>query len=163
METMMLVLRGYESKDLDAIHALDVQCFEQPFRFSRPAMQKFAEAKKARVVVAESDGALAGFGILHIESYPEGSVGYIVTLDVALDQRREGVGKSLIQEMEKQSLAAGCDVFALHVYTQNVTAIGFYERLGFVYSHTAAGFYGEGLDAAVYQKELAAAMGSNSK
>jgi ribosomal-protein-alanine N-acetyltransferase len=145
MDMSMLVLRGYEKEDLAALHALDVQCFKQPFRFSRAAMQKFAEAKKARVVIAEEDGALVGFGVLHIESYPESAVGYIVTLDV---------GKTLMLEMERQSLAAGCDVFALHVFTGNVSAIGFYERLGFVYSHIAEGFYGKGIDAAVYQKEL---------
>jgi ribosomal-protein-alanine N-acetyltransferase len=154
MDMSMLVLRGYEKEDLAALHALDVQCFKQPFRFSRAAMQKFAEAKKARVVIAEEDGALVGFGVLHIESYPESAVGYIVTLDVAVEQRKKGVGKTLMLEMERQSLAAGCDVFALHVFTGNVSAIGFYERLGFVYSHIAEGFYGKGIDAAVYQKEL---------
>jgi ribosomal-protein-alanine N-acetyltransferase len=148
-------LREYRVDDLDAMVALDDLCFEVPFRFSRSAMRKFAEAKKARVVIAESDGALVGFAVLHIESYPEGSVGYIVTLDVAAEQRKKGVGKRLMVEMERQSLAAGCDVLALHVFTGNVAAMGFYERLGFVYSHVAAGFYGKGIDAAVYQKELA--------
>jgi len=45
--------------------ALDDVCFEASFRFSRSSMRRFAEAKKARVVVAEEDGELAGgvFGV----------------------------------------------------------------------------------------------------
>ena len=59
-------LRGYQADDLDAMHALDVVCFERPFRFTRGAMRRFAEAKKARVVVAEEGDALVGFVILHV-------------------------------------------------------------------------------------------------
>jgi len=67
---------------------LDEVCFEEPFRFTHSAMQRFAESRKARAVIAESDAALAGFAILHVE----GTVGYIVTLDVAEDFLWQGAG-----------------------------------------------------------------------
>ena len=73
----MIQLRGYEPRDLDTMFRLDEACFEEPFRFTRLAMQRFAESREARVVIADSDGNLAGFAILHVE----GRVGYIVTLD----------------------------------------------------------------------------------
>ena len=40
------------------------------------------------------------------------------------------------------------------VFTGNATAIRFYERRGYIFSHRAASFYGRGTDALVYHKEL---------
>lgn len=151
-----MILRGYEPGDLDAMHALDVVCFERPFRFSRSAMRRFAEAKKARVVVAEIDDALAGFCIVHIEQAEHGSAAYIVTLDVAPEHRRKGIARALLLQSEMLSADAGCSMMALHVFTGNTEAVRFYEGAGFVRSHRVSGFYGDGIDALVYHKVLAA-------
>jgi ribosomal-protein-alanine N-acetyltransferase len=148
-----MILRGY---DLDAMHALDIVCFERPFRFSRSAMRRFAEAKKARVVIAEAENALAGFCIVHMEQAEHGRAAYIVTLDVAPEQRRKGIARALLLQAEARSTEAGCTMMALHVFTGNPSAIRFYESVGFLRSHTVAGFYGEGIDALAYHKALAA-------
>lgn len=151
-----MVLRGYEPGDLDAMHALDCVCFERLFRFSRGAMRRFAEAKKARVVIAAIDSTLAGFCIVHIEQAEHGRAAYIVTLDVAPDQRRKGVARSLLSEAERLSAEAGCTMMALHVFTGNAEAVKFYESVGFMRSHRVGGFYGGGLDALTYHKAIAA-------
>jgi [ribosomal protein S18]-alanine N-acetyltransferase len=148
-------LRGYLPGDLDAMHALDVACFERPFRFTRAAMRRFAEATKARVVIADGGERLVGFVILHVERSGDERVGYVVTLDVAAEQRRRGVARALMQEAERQAVAAGCSMMALHVFTGNAAAIGFYESAGFERSHRVRGFYGDGLDAIVYHCVLA--------
>jgi len=148
----VIQLRGYVPRDLDAMFRLDEVCFEEPFRFTRSAMQRFAESSKARAVIAESDAALAGFAILHVE----GSVGYIVTLDVAEDFRRQGLAQRLMQAMEWQAVEAGCAVVGLHVFVGNEAAIRFYERVGYERTGDVPGFYGEGLDAWAYRKKLGA-------
>jgi len=127
----VIELRGYDARDLDAMFRLDEECFEEPFRFTRSAMRQFAESRKARVVIAESVGALAGFAILHAE----GRVGYIVTLDVAAED-------------------AACAVVGLHVFVGNEAAIRFYERVGYERVGDVPAFYGDGLDAWVYRKKL---------
>jgi [ribosomal protein S18]-alanine N-acetyltransferase len=147
-------LRGYEPGDLDAMFALDVVCFEEPFRFSRAAMKRFAGARNARVVVAEMEGKLAGFCILHVEQSGEERAGYIVTLDVEPELRRHGLGRWLMLAVEELGLAAGCVAAGLHVFTGNDAAIRFYEGLGYVRSRLAKGFYGRGADAWVYWKRL---------
>jgi ribosomal-protein-alanine N-acetyltransferase len=143
-------LREYETHDLDPMFQLDVACFEEPFRFTNTAMRRFAESRKARVVIAESDGTLAGFAILHLE----GRVGYVVTLDVAEKCRRRGLAGQLMQAMEQQAADAGCAVVGLHVFVGNDGAIRFYEREGYVRVGDVQGFYGEGLDAWVYRKAV---------
>jgi ribosomal-protein-alanine N-acetyltransferase len=160
---MEIALRGYRESDLEAMYALDVACFARPFRFSRSAMRRFATAKKARVAIAEGSDGLAGFGILHIESMElengkSGRAAYVMTLDVDPGYRRVGLGRRLMAAMEAQAQADGCAEMVLHVFTGNVEAIRFYERVGFNRSHRAEGFYGAGLvgprDAWVYRKRI---------
>jgi len=146
----VIELRGYAAHDLDAMFRLDEACFAEPFRFTQAAMRRFAESRKARVVIAEADGALAGFAILHVE----GSVGYVVTLDVAEGFRRQGLARQLMYAMENEASEAGCAVVGLHVFTGNEGAIRFYERAGYERAGDVPGFYGEGLDAWAYRKKL---------
>jgi ribosomal-protein-alanine N-acetyltransferase len=150
------VLRSYRQTDLEAMYALDVICFERLFRFSRAAMRNFAEARNARVTVAERDGQLAGFCILHVEDTEVGRVGYIVTLDVAPAHRRLGVASQLMQAALEQSIGEHCVAIMLHVYTGNADAIRFYQRAGFSFVRLEPMLYGSGLDAQVWQKELVA-------
>lgn len=151
---MEIALRSYRAQDLDAIYALDRVCFEPQFRFSRSAMRRFAQAHRARVIIAEEGGTLAGFGILHIEGAERSRAGYIVTLDVDPRYRRLGLGGRLMAAMEEQAQAAGCGLLVLHVFTGNAAAIRFYENRGFSRLHVVPDFYGEHLDAWVYRKPL---------
>src|ERR1700754_5167433 len=97
-------LREYNNSDLQAIFALDVECFEPPFRFSERAMRQFAEARNAITLVAEDEAAneIAGFCIAHVERARKGLVAYIVTLDVALEYRRRGLARQMIQSIAQQ-------------------------------------------------------------
>jgi ribosomal-protein-alanine N-acetyltransferase len=136
------------------MYALDVVCFEKPFRFTRGSMRRFAEAKKARVVIAEESDVLVGFVILDIEETEYGRVGYINTLDVAPELRRRGIAGVLMSEAERQAQMDGCTALVLHVFTGNEAAIRFYAGMGYVRSHREEGFYGPGVDAWEYHKLL---------
>jgi len=149
-----VTLRGYRAKDLDAMHALDVVCFEEPFRFSRAMVKDSAEAKGAHVVVAELGAKLAGFAVLQVERLSRTKVGYVVTLDVEPKLRRHGIARRMMLRLEEEAIAAHCAAMLLHVYVGNEGAIGFYESLGFSRVDVARSFYSSGLDAWVYRKEL---------
>lgn len=149
-----VTLREYRSGDFETMFALDEICFSPAFRFSRAAMRKFAEAKRARVVVAERAGKLVGFCIVHVE---RGGVGYVVTLDVAPAERRGGLARRMLAELEERVRAEGGGVMVLHVSVENAGAVRFYEALGYECAMTEEGFYGEGLDAWVYRKGLSEA------
>jgi ribosomal-protein-alanine N-acetyltransferase len=151
-----MTLRPYKPSDLDALYALDVVCFDPPFRFTRSAMRRFAEARRAHSTLAEDAGQLLGFCITHVQTARGLRGAYIVTLDVAPSHRRQGLARVLMQAAEQQAIAANCTQLALHVFTGNAAAIAFYEQLGFTPSHRESGFYGMGLDAFVYRKQLSA-------
>ncbi len=148
--------RGFRAGDLDAMFALDELCFEGPFRFSWSMMRRFAEAKKALVVVADEDG-LAGFCIVHVERAEGVRVGYVVTLDVAERWRRKGIAAELMRRVEMDSRDAECEAMILHVSTGNAAAICFYQRCGYERVGREARFYGAGGDAWIYRKLLTVA------
>jgi [ribosomal protein S18]-alanine N-acetyltransferase len=146
-------LREYRAGDLEAMYALDVACFAEPFRFSKRAMRGFAEARGSAAVIAEAgDGAdaeLVGFCVAQLE----GDIGYVVTLDVAESWRRRGLARRLMEKTEARMRAAGALGMGLHVSVENAGAIGFYEGLGYARVGGVKRFYGRGGDAWVYRKE----------
>lgn len=153
-----IALRDYREQDLEEMIRVDEICFAADFRFDQAAMSAFVEAKNAAAVVAETGGGkMAGFVIAHLERARAGLRGYIVTLDVLPEYRREGLGARLIQEMERRVYAGGARWIDLHVFTGNDSAIRFYERMGYKRTDRQEGFYGAyGLDAFAYCKALAA-------
>jgi ribosomal-protein-alanine N-acetyltransferase len=143
-------LREYRTGDWEAMYALDVICFEPPFRFSRRAMRRFAEADNAVTVLAEVEEKLAGFCVAHLEE----QVAYVVTVDVQPEWRRRGLAARLMTETEVRARSLGAQSMALHVFTGNSGAIRFYERLAYEQIGMAEGFYGQNLNALVYVKRL---------
>jgi ribosomal-protein-alanine N-acetyltransferase len=157
MNTAEIVLREYKEADLEAMFQLDEVCFAAEFSFDLESMKAFAGARNAIAVVAENmGGTIVGFVIAQVERTVAGRRGYIVTLDVAPDCRRVGLGLRLMMEAEQRVVAAGARWMDLHVFTGNIAATRFYERLGYVRVATRLRFYGaDGLDAFAYRKELA--------
>ena len=153
-KTADIALRKYERRDLEAIVALDAECFAPPFRFSRAAMQRFAEAENAWSVVAEAEGELSGFCIVHLEVAETVDVGYVVTIDVAEGFRRKGIGERMLAEGEAWVRRSGGVGMMLHVFVKNAGAVRFYERLGYRRVGGQRGFYGPGIDAAMYWREF---------
>ncbi len=149
-------LRAGRAADIPAMFALDLVCFEEPFRFDLKSMRRFALRAGAIVVVAKATGELAGFVIVHLE---RGRLAYVVTLDVAPEFRRRGLARALMAEAESQARNTGADRMGLHVFPGNSAAIAFYERLGYERKDLDESFYGEGLGAFVCLKDLAPRLG----
>ena len=126
------------------------------------AMRRFAEAGNAllRVACGVDEGTAAerivGFCIVHLEQTRRGTVGYVVTLDVAPAWRGRGIARALLAELEREAAQAGARAMSLHVFTGNARAIQLYERLGYQSGRTQGSFYGTGLDARVYSRPLMA-------
>jgi ribosomal-protein-alanine N-acetyltransferase len=153
-----ICFRDYRATDLEAMFQLDEACFAEEFRFDRESMREFAEEQNAVVRIAEKgSGEIAGFVIVHVERVVTGWRAYVVTLDVAAECRQKGLARRLMREVEACATVTGVRWMQLHVFTGNVGAIRFYERLGYQRISLKRGFYGEaGLDAFVYGKDLQA-------
>lgn len=149
-----MYVRPFQSADLDALHALDVLCFAEPFRFSRRVMEHLVETPYARTIVAEDEGQIAGFVIVHMEHWAHELIAYIMTLDVAPQQRRHGLATEMMQRADDIAREANVDALALHVWVENEGAIRFYERIGYQRAGRVEHFYTGSRDAWLYRKPL---------
>ena len=152
--TNQILYRGYSPTDLPALVQLDEACFDPPFRFSTPTMRRFVEAENAWITIAEENGILAGFCILHRERADSMDIGYVITIDVAELYRRQGIGERMLIDAEPWVRRFNGAGIMLHVFIGNPAAIRFYEKLGYTRLGIQRGFYGGTLDAALYWKEL---------
>ncbi len=152
----MIHLRGIERTDLDALFALDHECFRVGIAYSRADLRYYLSHPRSFSVLAEDSAkCIVGFAIA--ESYLEEGrrIGHIVTIDVAPAARRQGLGRMLMEAMLDHLCAADAVTVRLEVAIDNVDAQAFYERLGFVKTGRIRGFYLGTLDALTMKKPLA--------
>jgi ribosomal-protein-alanine N-acetyltransferase len=146
-----LSVREVIPADLEALYLLDQVCFEPGIAYSRGELRRFLAIATARGVVAEDDGALAGFAIGYLSGR---RTAHVVTLDVRPGHRRTGLGRTLLEELLARLIGAGATRGRLEVSTENAGAIAFYEKLGFQTTHRLPDYYGPGRHAYEMEKPL---------
>ena len=100
---------------------------------------------------ASADGSVGGFIVAEADN--RGS-GHIITIDVVKAARRSGVGSLLLQAAEDRLRAARCRSVELETAVDNVSALSFYKRHGYSVIKIFPGYYSNGVDALVLQKDL---------
>ncbi len=144
-------VREAVAEDVDAIHSLAVELAatvgDSPPRLEevRSRLVELLEEPRARVLVAEDERVV---GVASLWLKPDLAHGDTVievpTLVVAEGSRREGVGKLLMEEVQRLGAENGADLIELVATTQNVAAREFYRTLGFVETdHVTLEFVGD--------------------
>jgi len=92
----------------------------------------FGDKPAAEVVLAEAEGAVAGFALFFTNfSTFLGRPGlYLEDLFVRPAWRGQGLGKALLEHLGALAVARGCGRFEWSVLDWNQSAIDFYERMG---------------------------------
>ena len=148
-----LRVREATAKDVKTIHALAgelagiVGDSSPALEAVRARLSELLEEPRARVLVAEDeDGAVVGMASLWIK--PDLAHGDTVvevpTLVVAEGSRRGGVGKLLMEEIQKLAAENDANLIELVATPGNVPARDFYKSLGFVETdHVTLEFVGD--------------------
>jgi ribosomal protein S18 acetylase RimI-like enzyme len=103
------------------------------------------------VAVARESDRVAGFGIMR---YGDDEA-HLDLLAVSCRHRREGIGRRLVEWLEKPALVAGISAVFLEVRGSNHGAQAFYARLGYRQVAQIAGYY-QGRESAIRMgRELA--------
>lgn len=147
-------IRAYAEADFEALYALEQECFVPPFRFSRRYMRAQAAARNARCLVAESEGAMLGFGIVSWSRHRGLIAAYLETLEVAHAARGKDMGRALLLALEAAAREAGAVCVGLHVDAANAAAIHLYESAGYQCQGRKERFYPEGRAALMYSRSL---------
>lgn len=148
--TERLTLRDYRPEDFEALLTLDQVCFPAEVACLNADMKAAVESEQALCLVAERVAVgIAGFVLA---STRQQQVGHVVTLDVAPQVRRAGIGERLMREAERRLGERGIWRLRLEVGASNVAAQRLYEKLGYKQTGFIQHYYGDGGDAWVMEK-----------
>ncbi len=144
-----------ERSDIEALYQLDQRCFEPEIAYSRAELLGFLSLRQRIALLAEStSGAVVGFIIAEARRRGEHRVGHIVTIDVAVQMRRKGLGRALLFAVEKRLREMGAGRVRLEVAVDNQGAQAFYELEGYERIGRIEDYYLGRIDAYVMEKRL---------
>ncbi len=136
-------VRPMASADLEAVWQLENQCFSDSW-----SMKLLADGLKGRYDrfwVAEMGGQICGYANLRIIA----GEGEIERIAVDSRFRRQGIGRKLMDKMEKSAAAEGVTDMTLEVRESNMAARKLYESFGFAEEGRRKGYYHNPLEDAV--------------
>lgn len=138
-----------QNSDLDQVHKLEAQLFPNPW----PKAFFVTDLNLPQCVglVVECDAMLVAYAMASLN---DGTC-HVTNVAVAQDHQRQGLGSRLILMIEAEARRTKCLNAYLEVRTDNKKAIAMYETLGYIITATRNGYYIDGGDAFVMEKELA--------
>jgi [ribosomal protein S18]-alanine N-acetyltransferase len=168
-----VLLRPARPHDFERLWTLDQQCFPPGIAYSRPELAAYMAARQSFTLIAELvsplghgppgensgletlpiSGGEARVGFLVAEICRRG-IGHIITIDVAAEARRFGVGSKLLLAAEQKLRGARCRAVRLEAAVDNLAALSFYKRHQYAVVTTVPRYYSNGVDAFVFEKNL---------
>ncbi|MGE5176840.1 MAG: GNAT family acetyltransferase [Hyphomicrobiales bacterium] len=123
-----LSIRPYEDRDEEAVIALWGRCrLLRPWNDPRKDIARKKRVQPELFLVGTIDGAI----VATVMGGYEGHRGWVNYLAVDPGARRHGLGRDMMDAVERGFRAAGCPKMSLQIRRDNPEAIAFYERIGF--------------------------------
>lgn len=118
--------------------------YELGWDYTPDKITRLIQNKDKNVIVAREDRQLVGFGIM---TYREEQAN-LDLLAVRFRYRYQGIGRQIVQWLEKVALTAGIVTIYIQVREINTGAIKFYQKLGYKIVDERRGYY-RGVETAV--------------
>lgn len=144
-------IRPGGSDDIPALLALERAAFATD-RLSRRSFQHLLTRGHAIHRVAEADGALIGYAIVLLHAGT--SLARLYSFAVHPDHQGLGVGRRLLEEVERCAVEDGCAFMRLEVRPDNVAAIERYRAAGYREFGSYPDYYDDHSAALRMQKRL---------
>ena len=120
-----MLVRRMAEEDTAKVARIEKECFSQPW-----SQQGFIDALKGSdniLVVAEKNGEIYGYVCMYV-SFEEGE---ITNVAVSEQYRNKGVGRLLMQAIEREAEANGVERIVLEVRVSNNSAISLYKSMNY--------------------------------
>lgn len=125
----MTAFRDATLRDLDALLALENDCYPPNQAYSRAEYRYALGPARAVNLLHEEDGRVVGFvGAFHHKRW---RTGHIYTVNVHPSQRGRGLGVRLMDACHARLAALGMRRVVLEVNVENPSAIRLYEKAGY--------------------------------
>lgn len=129
--------RPMRESDLDAVMAIEPKIYSHPW-----SRGNFSDSLKSgyQCVVCESDGVLAGYGVLMLVL----DEAHLLNISIAKSWQGLGLGRALLEYFIGEARSHGAQMMFLEVRPSNRAAIGLYESMGFNEFSVRKGYYPAG-------------------
>jgi [ribosomal protein S18]-alanine N-acetyltransferase len=145
-------LRRGRIGDLEALIAIERAVFTTDI-LSRRSLRHFLKTPGATVLVAETDGKIAGYTLVLYP--PRSKHARLYSIAVAPHSTRRGIGPLLLAAAETAARRHGRQAMRLEVHDHNTRAIARYEKSGYRLFGRHRRYYDDGGDALRFEKFLA--------
>jgi ribosomal-protein-alanine N-acetyltransferase len=152
----VLQVRKYQSADFIRLLEIDQTCFVEGIAYSEEEMHFFLGMPNAISLVGLQGDEIMGFVIADRFRPRRAShfMGKIITIDVAPQAQRSGLGALLITSAETVLKQAGCDYVSLEVAVDNQPALQFYKKHGYSVLKVLPRYYLDSIDGLLMGKKL---------
>jgi len=142
--------------DLDQVMDLEKAIFPHPWR--RSFFLADISRPQGLSVVAEEDGVILGYAVAWGMEET-----HLANLAVSEVERGKGVGAKLLDEVIAFARRSKAGSMYLEVRVSNTVARKFYSERGFVPTYLRKGYYENGEDAVIMEREVEAEEGTKSE
>ena len=144
-------IRPARASDIDTLVSIENSVFDSD-RISRRAFRSHVASGTASLLVAETDGAVAGYALL---LYRRGArIARLYSIAVATGHASAGIGRGLLAAAETAARAKDSPILRLEVREDNARAIELYKRAGYRPIGRRENYYEDGAPALRLEKDL---------
>lgn len=123
-----MVIRSFQTSDASSVISLWKRCeLLRPWNDPHKDIQRKLRVQPEMFLVGVLNDAIVATAMAGYE----GHRGWVNYLAVAPEQRRNGLGRAMMNAAEKLLESAGCPKVNVQVRGANASAIDFYRRLGY--------------------------------
>lgn len=135
-------IREAVTEDLSQISEIEREANPTPWSDSN--LESEIEGKNEFWVLTddETDEKVYGFIIFSTS----GLEAHVLEIAISIPNRRQGIGRFMLQRMISFALKQGSESIYLEVRSENEAAVAFYQALGFVIIHRKPKYYSDGAD-----------------
>ncbi len=140
--------------DLEKLYEIERECFTTG-AYSRKHIAALLLDPNCYGLIAKLNGEVAGFiiGLIHATNVGT-KAGHVYTLDVAVRQRRKGVGSTLLEALERVFTEENVEFCCLEARLDNAPAVELYLKRGYTKVDTLSNYYEKGGHAIRLRKAL---------
>jgi ribosomal-protein-alanine N-acetyltransferase len=149
-EAQPFVITEMELRHIPGVLEIERRSFPTPWS-ERAFVSELTQNAYAHYIVALRGGRVVGYGGMWLIL----DEAHVTNIAVHPQERRQGLGRRLLQELERRAQAHGCQRMTLEVRPSNVVAQHLYRSMGFVVRGLRPGYYTDTHeDAIIMWKEI---------
>ncbi len=132
------LLRRGSVQDIEEIRKIEDRAFGK-HAYDYPSLQYMLGIANSVTVVAVSEGRIVGYASVYFRK--NSRISHLESIAVDPDYQGRGLGKMLLDEVEKISIGMNCTLIVLETFEKNAAALRLYERSGYLEREIVTDYY----------------------